>query len=65
MVSKGQLRNVLEYSQNSLIETFVVYPHKEVKIWLIFIELSKLISLLLIVSHNMIVKRKIGIKWIA
>ena len=63
--SKVIWENVREYSQNSLIETFVVYPHKEVKIWSIFIELSKLTSLLLIVSHNMIVKRKIGIKWIA
>ena len=34
-------------------------------VWLIFIELPKLTSLLLIVSHNMIGKRKIGIRSIA
>ena len=64
----GSLRiweNAREYSWNSRIETFVIYPDKEVAIWLIFIELPKLTYLLLIVSHNMIVKRKIGIRSIA
>ena len=40
-------------------------PDKEVAIWLIFIKLPKLTSLLLIVSHNIKVKRKIGIRSIA
>ena len=54
-----------EYSWNNRIETFVVYPDKEVAVWLIFTELPKLTSPLLIVSHNMIVKSKIGVRSIA